>query len=261
MKTTLVCLSLMAGMLGGQVPSSDRDGPIEALLEKRVEDNIVIKCDGLSWKLVMGRSGRGFIVFRSQATICGPTGLDYENVIRNLELVHNDEKTAPKDAESPVAYVELFSDGKPEIFKTFNRGAVARYFIDIADVQYADQGGAEAFFAKYGRPSCIKDADFQNRKKPVVPPPSGSLPPARNGLEGRPDQRSNVLEQARDTRRDAERVAEHKKRGPSNADTSSAAATSRDSWWFAGFLAACAALVTAVWYFLRKKDLIARPGG
>ena len=82
----------------------------------------------------MGRSGRGFIVFRSQATICGPTGFDYENVIRNLELVHNDEKTAPKHAESPVAYVELFSDGKPEILKTFNRGAVARYFIDIADV-------------------------------------------------------------------------------------------------------------------------------
>jgi hypothetical protein len=32
----------MAGMLGGQVPSFDRDGPIEALLEKRVEDKIVI---------------------------------------------------------------------------------------------------------------------------------------------------------------------------------------------------------------------------
>src|ERR1035437_6446641 len=224
MKLILMSLLLMAELLEGQTQQANRGAAIDRLIEEQNKPRIIIKCDGLGWALVITAHGWGGIHHGSSIAVNYPTGLDCDKIITDLGLVLDEGKPEPETGKPPVAYIKLVTGDKMENFKTFNREVVARCFIDVADAVYADRGGAEAFFAKYGRPSCIKDADFQNRKKPVAPPPSGSLPPARNGLEGRPDQRSNVLEQARDTRRDAERVAEHKKRSPSNADPSSAAA-------------------------------------
>jgi len=190
MKSTLICLLLLAGLLQGQPPQSNEDDIIDRLIEEQTKARLIIKCDGLDWAIEITAHGWGRIQHGSSG-INQPTGLDCEKIIKDLDLIPDDGNRLPESR--PVAFVKLGSGGKLEDYKTFKRDVVARCFIDVADAAYANQGGAEVYFAKRGRPSCLRDTDFQNRNK-IAPPQPGDAPPVEgNGNSGKSLPESNKL--------------------------------------------------------------------